>query len=106
MLSSWEYDGQFLTRYPRLGQGTVCNWFCYAVRDGAKTVPEVLSQVEYTVRRRMPVHEGYSLSNDDLTALLEHLTDPEAEDFAAFILEREALPHEEKERLKAASGKQ
>ena len=106
MFTKWEYDGQFLKRYPKLGQGTICNWFCYAVRDGARTVSEVLSNVEHTVRRRMPMRDGYSLSNDDLEALLEHLLDPEAEDFAAFILEREALSPEEKERLKADSDKQ
>jgi len=68
-------------------------------------VSGVLSAVEHTVRKRMPVSDGYSLTNADLTMLLEHLLDPEAEEFAAFILERESLPPEERERLKAASGK-
>lgn len=104
MLSSWNYDGKFLLDYPKAGQGTITNWFCYAVRDGAKTPREVLAQVEYTVRRKMPVDERYSLSNGDLERLLEHLLDPEAEDFAAFIIERESLPNDVRERLKAASG--
>lgn len=104
MLFSWNYEGKFLQDYPKAGQGTITNWFCYAVRDGAKTPREVLSQVEYTVQRKMPVSDDYSLSNDDLATLLEHLTDPEAEDFAAFIIEREALPVDVREKLKAASG--
>ncbi len=105
MLTNWNFDGKFLVDYPRAGQGTITNWFCYAVRDGQTTVSGVLSAVEYTVRKRMPVSDGYSLTDDDLTILLEHLLDPEAEEFAAFILERESLPPEERERLKAASGK-
>lgn len=104
MLSSWEYDGKFLTDYPPNGRGAITNWFCFAVRDGAKTPREVLTQVEYKVRLRMPEYGDYSLSNDDLERLLEHLLDPEAEDFAAFIIEREALPNDVRERLKAASG--
>ena len=105
MLTNWNFDGKFLMDYPKAGQGTITNWFCYAVRDGAKTVSEVLSAVEYTVQRKIPVDDTYSLSNDDLATLLEHLLDPEAEEFAAFIIEREALPADERERLKAASGK-
>lgn len=105
MLTNWNYEGKFLQDYPKAGQGTITNWFCYAVRDGAKTVPEVLSAVEYTVQRKMPVDDDYSLSNDDLITLLEHLLNLEAEDFAAFIIERESLPADERERLKSASGK-
>ena len=104
MLSSWNYEGKFLQDYPKAGQGTITNWFCHAVRDGATTPAEVLSRVEYTVKRKIPVSDSYSLSNDDLATLLEHLTDSEAEDFAAFIIEREALPDDVRERLKAASG--
>lgn len=104
MLTNWNYDGKFLADYPKAGQGTITNWFCYAIRDGAKTPAEVLSNVEYTIRRRIPVGDGYSLSDDDLYALLDHLADPEAEDFAAFLIEREALPVDVREKLKAASG--
>lgn len=104
MLTNWNFDGKFLADYPKAGHGTIANWFCYAVRDGASTVDEVLSAVEHTVLRKIPVDDTYSLSNDDLATLLEHLLDPEAEEFAAFIIERESLPAEERTRLKAASG--
>lgn len=105
MLTNWNFDGKFLADYPRAGQGTITNWFCYAVRDGAKTPSEVLSTVAYTVQRRIGVNQNYSLSDADLLTLLEHLTDPEADEFAAFIIERESLPADERERLKAESGK-
>lgn len=99
----WDYDGVFLTWYPRAAQGTVANWFCYAVRDGATLRHQVLQQVEYqAMRRRGRATEA--MTEEVLAQLIGDLCSEEAEDFAAFILWRESLSAEEKERLKSAGG--
>lgn len=101
----WDYDGQFLSWYPRAAQSTVANWFCYAVRDGATMVHQILQQVEYqAIRRKGRASEA--VTEEVLDQLIDDLNSDEARDFAAFILWRESLPVEEKTRLKAESGKQ
>jgi len=106
MLSSWNYDGKFLTRYPQNTQSTISNLFCHAVRDGMKTVFQVLGEVEYQARRRKGKHNQSYLTDEWLDVLIEHLSDEEAEDFAAFIIERENLTLDEKTKLKEQSGVQ
>lgn len=101
--AKWEYDGPFLNWYPKNAQGTVANWFCYAVRDGVKTIHGVLQMVEYHARRKSATD---AMTEEVLAQLIDDLGSQEAEDFAAFILWRESLPAEEKARLKAESETQ
>jgi hypothetical protein len=101
-IDKWDYDGEFLTWFPKAAQSTIANWFCYAVRDGAANVNQVLQQVEYKAMRRLN-HPTEAITSDVLGDLIKNIGCPEAEDFAAFIMEREALSPEEKEQLKASN---
>jgi hypothetical protein len=98
--NSWNYEGEFLQKYPRLAQGTVMNLFCYAFRDGARSVTAILQQVEYQARRRMGRNTSEHLTDEWLSVLVEDLLTDEAQNLASFVIWRESLPAEERQALK------
>lgn len=97
-MESWNYAGKFLEQFPRRLMGCIADEFCKAVRDGYKTPEAVITAIALK-RERV----GYQ--SQPLEALMAEgvLTSEGAVEFAEFIIEREALPWEEKQRLKEAS---
>jgi len=96
----------FLSQFSKHRRSLVANQFCFAVRDGCQDIPSILSWVgrnaERRLRSRYITPEVAETQND----LLATLRNPEAEKFAAFILERERLPPEERRQLKSKQGKE
>ncbi len=108
MLNSWEYQGEFLSKYFKPEQsGVVANYFCNAVRgnfgfEQAATPEGVARSVGEEARRRLQDSSGtYDSQIEILRRLRAIISSSEALEFAAFILERENLPHTERARLKA-----
>ena len=104
--SQWDYQGSFLSLFPKNTQSTIANLFCNAVRGGAKTIPDIIQAVEWDLIRRQ--QEGYE---GCLATIMDQLHDAvidpagDAPNFAAFILWREGLTPEAKARLKADKGR-
>lgn len=104
--SQWDYQGSFLSLFPKNTQSTIANLFCNAVRGGAKTIPDIIQAVEWDLIRRQ--QEGYE---GCLATIMDQLHDAvidpagDAPNFAAFILWREGLTPEAKARLKAGKGR-
>ena len=106
--SQWDYQGSFLSLFPKNTQSTIANLFCNAVRNGAKSVPAIIEAVEWDVIRR----KEYGISEHHCFAPIieqfhDAVIDPagDAPNFAAFILWRESLTAEQKARLKADKGR-
>ena len=104
--SQWDYQGSFLSLFPKNTQSTIANLCCNAVRGGAKTSPDISQAVEWDLIRRQ--QEGYE---GCLATIMDQLHDAvidpagDAPNFAAFILWREGLTPEAKARLKADKGR-
>lgn len=104
MATKWDYEGEYLKQFPRLAQGTVANYFCYAVRDGFKQVEAILSDVEYRAQRHKGRSPDNAVNDDVLNLVIASLENDEARRFAEFILWRESLSLAEKTKLKADSN--
>ena len=98
----YDYQGPFLELWPAARRSLIVNQFCFAVRDGAKDADEVLQSVRADAEKR--IDAGYETQVDSQKVLLLALETDEARKFAEFILWRESLPYEEKQRLKDESG--
>lgn len=98
---NWDYEGDFLKAWPIGCRSLIANQFCYAVRDGAQTVDDVLIWVRGDARRRI----ANSSSDETQEILLFQSSTLEARRFAEHILAREQLSWEEKEALKAEVGR-
>ena len=104
--SQWDYQGSFLSLFPKNTQSTIANLFCNAVRGGAKTIPDIIQAAEWDlIRRQQEGDEGCLATIMD--QLHDAVIDPagDAPNFAAFILWREGLTPEAKARLKADKGR-
>lgn len=99
--NSFAFRGSFLEQFPQLRRSLVANQFCSAVRAGAETVVDVLAWVAQDARRRIVDRFATEEARELQAQLLGALDTDEAETFANFILEREQLTPEEKERLRA-----
>lgn len=101
MCTSWKYDGLFLTRFPQFTHNMITQLFLRTIRSGKSTVPAVLASVADEAKEALRYGSWPSFPVSEVYSLVEFLDDPEAEDFVAFLIEREALPPEEKTRLKS-----
>ncbi len=108
MLTHDDPRRQLLDYFPRHQRSTVANIFLGAVRAGATTVPDVLQRVERAFLGRLDAGQRYRdvLAQQQARAALDILAahPHRAADLAAWCLEWEALPREERERLKAQRG--
>lgn len=98
----WDYEGEFLKVFPLVSRSLIVNQFCHAVRQGARTVDEVLKAVTTDAHSRKD--HGFSEQGESQAMLLAQLGDAETREearrFAQHIIDRERLPWEEKLRLK------
>ena len=104
-ITSFDYPGKFLEQFDKGRWSTVANWYCYAFRDGATTLDDLIQAVrkkcETVIRyhaNRPSYDQGQAFLSDQLLDVLE--TD-ESYNFAEFIIARESLPEAERQRLKA-----
>lgn len=105
----WDYPGTFLAAFPKNAQSTIANIFCHAVRNGARTVAQVIEAAEWDLiqRQEWGISEHHCLApiiKDLHDAVISPTGD--APNFAAFVLWRELLTPAEKEKLKTAKGKE
>lgn len=100
----YEYEGAFLEQWPQLRRSLIVNQFCYAVRKGAKTAVAVLNRVAADAQERFAVEGDGTPQGESQRILLAVIDSDEARKFAEFILWRESLPYEVKQRLKAETG--
>lgn len=96
---TWEYEGEFLNQFPKDYRGAIGHMFCQRIREGARTPQEVIRNL------RMLFQDGHThwgrLSPAALALIRSNaLRTAMAEEFAAFLIERESLPHEERQKLK------
>ena len=106
MLSSWDYDGQFLSRFPQPAHNVITQLFLRAIRDGQTMPLSVIARVKEITEEELEFGGWPSFLPSEIRVFLESLDDVEAQDFAAFLLERESLSPEEKARLKSAKQSQ
>ncbi|MCW5967587.1 MAG: hypothetical protein KIT57_03675 [Blastocatellales bacterium] len=99
---SFAFQGSFLEQFPSPRRSLVANQFCAAVRAGADSVAAVLAWVAQDARRRIADRFLEKEARSFQVQLLAALETDEAAEFARFIIERERLTAEEKERLRAA----
>jgi hypothetical protein len=100
----YDYEGPFLELWPTPRRSLIVNQFCFAVRRGAKTVDEVLERVGDDAQKRFAEHGDGTEQGEAQRILLLAIDTDEARNFAEFILWRESLPYEEKQRLKELAG--
>ncbi len=105
LTKTWDYQGEWMNRFPQNTRSTIMNLFCYAVRDGHSSPLAVLQQVEYQALRRKGRYSDSCLTDEWLDELVAALEGDEARAVAEHVIWREGLPPEEKARLKAQSGK-
>lgn len=106
MLSSWDYDGQFLSRFPQPAHNVITQLFLRAIRGGQTMPLSIIANVKDRAEESLQYGGWESFEPSDIRVFLKSLDDVEAQDFAAFLLEREALSPEEKTRLKSAKQSQ
>lgn len=102
----WDYSGSFLEQFEPLARSTVANWFCQSVRnENCWDEEELLLLIQKRCRETGRYSRVGNALDDDGVALLESVLDTlEAFNFAEFIIWREALPEDEREKLKAKKG--
>lgn len=90
----------FLESFPAERRSLIANQFHGAVREGASTVGDVIRGVKGDAIRRMmfPANRERWNTQRQLISLLES---EEARVYAQEVLDRESLPPEEKQRIKA-----
>lgn len=99
-LSSYSYQGDFLSPFCANGRNLVTQMFCKAVRGGCDTVDEVLAWVARDRVRRIEEVLPQNYQVQTMQSLADTLDAPEARGFAQFIMDRESLSREDRERLK------
>lgn len=100
----YDYEGVFLGQWPAPRRSLIVNQFCYAVRAGATSVDEVIGAVGRDAQQRFAEHGDSDEQGQAERVLLTVINEPETRNFAEFILWRESLPYEEKQRLKEEAG--
>lgn len=110
MITKWDYEGEFLNQFLPNMRGTVANWFCYAVRGAkgflkADTPEGICVSVHREIERKLRWNDIYS-EDQEATYLkgINAVQTNEAVRFAAFILERENLSPEERNKLRDGLG--
>lgn len=106
---TWNYTGPFLEPFCQNGRNLIAQMFCNAYRTGGcRSVKEMVGWVaDDTVRRRDNLRrrggeQGYQEST--LRTLWEVIDGEEVCDYAAFILWRESLPMDQRDKLKREMG--
>jgi len=106
MLSTWEYQGTFFDGLAPTSRNMVTQLFLKAIRSGIKDARDVVEQVGADCIDAMANGEEWdSFPADEICILLrkvESIDDPIANELATFLIERDALPSDQKARLKAA----
>lgn len=99
MITKWEYQGTYLEQFPINYRGAFGNLFCTPARMEGATVASILRWVKQYIRDQ---HQAeYDGEQGDAYRLLnDSLSQDEAAEFAYFILERDRLPREIKDKLK------
>jgi hypothetical protein len=91
----------WLHHFPPERRSAIANWFHYSVRSGVPVAAAVLVAVEATVQRRL----GWCTDQDQawLYLVLAKLQDDRggAMAYAHSVIEHEALPREQQQRIKA-----
>lgn len=102
---SFTYEGPFLNNFPQLSRSLIANQFCHAVREGCDNAESVLKWVEMDAVKRIKWarEEAPAAVQAMLRYSLKHDRD-ECERFAEFIIAREGLSWEEKDKLKQERG--
>jgi hypothetical protein len=93
-------SSSLLDQFPQERRSVIANQFFTAVREGSITVDEVLRSVKGDAIRRMMFPENRERWNTQ-RQLVALLGTEAAREYVRQVLEREALPPEEKLRLKA-----
>ena len=88
----------WLERVPASRRGPIANWFHYAVRSGARTPVQVLAAVCQTCARR---RAGSDHPDATLTLAALHVDQAGALAYARWVIDYEALPYGERQRVKA-----
>jgi hypothetical protein len=84
------YEGTFLNDWTPIRRSLITNQFCNAVRSGCKTPPAVVEWVRTDATFRVK-ERGYDPVQGQ-EKLLSVVDEPEALEFARFIIKRENLP--------------
>lgn len=90
---TWEYQGDYLQQFSKDYKGTIGDRFCRAIRAGCDDPEAVLKWVAKNL-------EGNDNPEWQQVKYTCDMVSIEAWEFAEHLLDREALPLEEKERLK------
>jgi len=109
----WDYSGEFLNQFVPLARSTVANWFCEEIRrlrlasePRKNSVGMVLYGVGLKCQTQLAYgRSGRALDDDGLLLLENSLNSPEAENFTEFLLWRESLPQDEREKLRDGIGR-
>lgn len=96
---NWEYTGKFWDSIKPEMRGAVGNEFCLAIREGAVTPNAVIDAIR-TKHKERKLEYGETTKTGELLLSGGVLASTHALDFAAFLIEREALSFEEQRRLK------
>lgn len=99
----YDYEGIFLEQWEPRRRSLIVNQFCNAVRRGARDVDAVIIRVALDAERRALPY-GNEEREKSQRLLLKVIHDAETQKFAEFILWRESLAYEEKQRLKQETG--
>lgn len=94
-MHKWDYEGKFLERFEARWRGTIGDQVCRIIRDGRETVNEVVSAMQRKCEANFEERSG-----DFYKQLHTAIDTFDGRDFVHFLLRREALPYEEKMRLK------
>lgn len=99
--TAFAYSGPYLEQFPKNTRSLIVNMFCFAVRNGARTVDQVLDAVDASAWGRIVSPYATPERADIQRRVIESLNYDEARAFARFILQRERLTPDEKERRRA-----
>lgn len=99
-----EYKGEYLKQFPQFKRGVVGNLFYASVRAGRWTPPEALYGVQCDLESdlRKPWLSGESRELKE--QVLGSLTQDDAYEYAAYVIERERASPEERSEFKAKRG--
>ena len=95
----WEYTGQFLEQFETKYRGTIGDQFCRIIRQGHKLPTQIIWVMQRNCENRMRSSDDHSQFYEQLYFALSQPND--AVEFVEFLLERENLSWEEKQKLKS-----
>jgi hypothetical protein len=97
---------EFLDRFPPSQRGWLGSEFNIAVRDGARTVEEVLVAVRSKTLARLDDLQLPLKRCELLKAFLIALDEPDAEAYGQYVLTYESLPAGERDKIKLARNEE